>query len=134
LTTLDPDTADIKLADFGLARDNRKDKSLSKNIGTPYYQAPEMSGQGEYCHKVDVYSLGLVFFEIFEGRGLVNYDFISNGDKYKMKNFGCVFTDRTPPAARSLISRMTAVRPEERISIEQAAKDPFFVSGAPGDI
>jgi translation initiation factor 2-alpha kinase 4 len=75
----------VKIGDFGLARrgtqnveamsqsiiiterDVREEASMTLDIGTPVYVAPELLQKGgpvKYNSKVDVYSLGIVFFEM----------------------------------------------------------------------
>ncbi|KAJ3020381.1 UNVERIFIED_CONTAM: hypothetical protein HDU68_010217, partial [Siphonaria sp. JEL0065] len=77
----------VKIGDFGLARKgtnpielmssslilggsidtNREDGTMTQEIGTPVYVAPELLVRGaavKYNSKVDVYSLGIVFFEM----------------------------------------------------------------------
>lgn len=58
------DDGDYKLGDFGIARivDECQD-SASTGIGTPEYAAPEQ-GSGRYDMRVDIYSLGLVLYEL----------------------------------------------------------------------
>ncbi|KAJ3276953.1 hypothetical protein HDV01_000005 [Terramyces sp. JEL0728] len=72
----------VKIGDFGLATAKREfnlaqskmslassemleDLSLTSDIGTPVYIAPEILARtGKYNSKVDMYSLGIVFFEM----------------------------------------------------------------------
>ncbi|KAI2782056.1 serine/threonine-protein kinase gcn2 [Daldinia loculata] len=67
----------VKIGDFGLATAGNfaVDKSaagsldtgdLTRSIGTSYYVAPEVrrTGGGSYTSKVDMYSLGIIFFEM----------------------------------------------------------------------
>lgn len=58
----------VRIADFGLAR-AAEDQHDAKTIeGTPAYMAPEQfSGRGESI-KSDLYSLGLVLYELFTGK------------------------------------------------------------------
>lgn len=59
------DDGDYKLGDFGIARilDKCPGSYASTGIGTPEYAAPEQ-GTGTYDMRVDIYSLGLVLFEL----------------------------------------------------------------------
>ena len=56
----------IKLADFGLARAfGVPIKTLTHEVLTLWYRAPEiLLGQKEYSTPVDIWSLGLIFFEM----------------------------------------------------------------------
>ncbi|MCO5558762.1 hypothetical protein L7F22_012348 [Adiantum nelumboides] len=78
-----------KIADFGLAKLMARDVSAVATIarGTPGYIAPEfwMGGEGEISTKFDVYSFGMVLFELISGR----------------KNFenGCCFPEEAFEAA-----------------------------------
>jgi HAMP domain-containing protein/predicted Ser/Thr protein kinase len=68
-----PETGDLKIMDFGIARlsevKNAKGMTSTGTVmGTPDYMAPEQA-QGEGADfRADIYSLGVVFYEIFTGR------------------------------------------------------------------
>lgn len=76
--SLGPDKINnVKIGDFGLATTGHfaVDKSvaanldtsdLTRSVGTSYYVAPEVrrAGGGSYTSKVDMYSLGIIFFEM----------------------------------------------------------------------
>jgi len=56
----------VKVCDFGLS-EFREDQQISTNtkpIGTPLYMAPEVMQRGEITEKVDVYSFGILLWEI----------------------------------------------------------------------
>lgn len=59
------DDGDYKLGDFGISRimDKCTSSYASTSIGTPEYAAPEQ-GSGTYDKRVDIYSLGLVLYEM----------------------------------------------------------------------
>jgi predicted Ser/Thr protein kinase len=64
----------VKIADFGLARllgqapDNFTLTGSHQIMGTPRYMAPEqMEGSHEVDHRADLYSLGVVFYEMLTG-------------------------------------------------------------------
>jgi serine/threonine-protein kinase len=55
-----------RITDFGLARMDHELRIIT--AGTPSYMAPEQISRGEVSAKSDIYSLGLVFYEIFTGK------------------------------------------------------------------
>lgn len=64
----------VKIADFGLAKmqsDKATDYTLTGThqvMGTPRYMAPEqMEGSRSVDHRADIYSLGVVFYEMLTG-------------------------------------------------------------------
>ncbi len=57
----------VKILDFGLASAAMYDDNLLKS-GTPKYSAPEQKRRGaKVDHRADIYSLGVILFEIFTG-------------------------------------------------------------------
>ena len=54
-----------KIADFGLSRFIKDDETMTNNIGTPHWMAPELLGPtGSYDSKVDVYAYAILLWEI----------------------------------------------------------------------
>lgn len=58
------DTTDIKISDFGLSRLYQKSCILSGHLGTCYWMAPEIIVRKRYSTKVDVYSYGIIIWEV----------------------------------------------------------------------
>jgi tRNA A-37 threonylcarbamoyl transferase component Bud32 len=65
----------VKIADFGLARlldaspEGATLTGTRQVMGTPHYMAPEqMQGSHEVDHRADIYSLGVVFYEMLTGQ------------------------------------------------------------------
>ncbi|KAH9673326.1 protein kinase domain-containing protein [Citrus sinensis] len=73
---LTPDQKSLKLADFGLAREETVTEMMTAETGTYRWMAPELYStvtlrQGEkkhYNNKVDVYSFGIVLWELLTNR------------------------------------------------------------------
>ena len=106
-----------KIADFGIARFEGKNKNLTEAIGTPQYMAPELISSTSYDLKVDVYSYGLILYEMCE---LVKpfQDMSINEIFKKVVDRGerPPFSNKTPQILRSLIEKCWAQNPEERPS------------------
>jgi HAMP domain-containing protein len=60
-------TGVVKLMDFGVARRSRAGSS-KEVIGTPRYASPEHARGAELDERSDLYSLGVVMFEMFAGQ------------------------------------------------------------------
>nr|XP_043635289.1 uncharacterized protein LOC122606497 isoform X2 [Erigeron canadensis] len=62
-----------KIADFGLSKfhhvDEQEKTHISNNVaGTPYYVCPAYLKNGKFKRAIDIYSFGVVFFEILSGK------------------------------------------------------------------
>ena len=56
---------DVKIGDFGIAKSLTKTKSNAMTIiGTPYYFSPEIINGEPYNYKTDIWSLGVVLYEM----------------------------------------------------------------------
>lgn len=63
----------VKVLDFGVAKmvASEEDERLTRTgmtIGTPRYMAPEQAGDGNADHRSDIYSLGVILFEVLTGQ------------------------------------------------------------------
>lgn len=61
----------VALIDFGLARRMRRAVHLDSSgliSGTPYYMSPEQGHGDEVDRRADLYSLGIIFYEMLTGR------------------------------------------------------------------
>lgn len=74
-----------KITDFGLSRllknkciianyhkMNQKNYDLSQNVGSYRYMAPEIKLNNNYNYKIDIWSLGIIFYELFENKRFIN--------------------------------------------------------------
>ena len=59
----------VKLCDFGFARCMSNDTIVLTSIkGTPLYMSPELVKEQPYDHRADLWSLGVILYELYTGR------------------------------------------------------------------
>jgi serine/threonine-protein kinase len=68
----------VRITDFGLAGFARELKGITVHGGTPGYMAPEQLEGGALSPRSDIYSLGLVLYELFTGRPAFRAESISD--------------------------------------------------------
>ncbi len=116
----------VKLMDFGIAGG----KVLSRltmtgaRVGTPVYMSPEQARGLKIDHRSDIYSLGLVFYEMLTGQTAFKggYEAIVHQQIFQTPAPPRQLNLRVPKLLDSLVMRMIAKDPDERpslIEIEQ---------------
>lgn len=68
LVSKDEDNFDIKIADLGFAQEFDREQGLELVLGTPLYMAPELVLHQKYNEKVDVWSLGVITYQLLTGK------------------------------------------------------------------
>ena len=116
----------IKLTDFGFSdylpkkhNNNLTKNLLSEQLGTPQYAAPEIYEGKEYDSKVDLWSLGVVLYNMINGTQLFGHskgDNIKNDVLYKKINF----TNFKNPLLKNLAMKLLERNPEKRLNACQA--------------
>ena len=117
---------EVKIVDFAIAA-REGHHANGTVVGTPYYMSPEQWKAGLITTKSDVYSLGLVVFELLVG--VHPYGPTDSSDA-----FGTVFQaasagvspttlERVPSWARNLVARMLYAEPEARPVMAEVAAE-----------
>ncbi|CAD8205041.1 unnamed protein product [Paramecium pentaurelia] len=103
----------IKVIDFGFAA-NLKFGSVSSVCGTPGYYAPEVLRQKESSFNSDMFSVGVVLFNLITNQPML---------KSKMYNAQKFVADEE---AADLLKKMLEVDPNKRITAAQALDHPYL--------
>jgi len=109
----------VKLADFGIAR-ILTDATISRTgtvVGTPNYMSPEQVSGGEVTPRSDLFSLGVVLYELttkhkpFDGESITAI-------MYNVVNLtppaASHYTEEVPEAMDQVLARAMHKRPEQR--------------------
>jgi serine/threonine protein kinase len=59
---------DIKISDFGVALHSGGDHTHLQGVGSPAYMSPEQVQDKELSHQTDIYSLGVVLYQLLTGK------------------------------------------------------------------
>jgi serine/threonine protein kinase len=152
---LDPETAVLKLCDFGSAKVLVRGEPNVSYICSRYYRAPELIfGATDYTSEIDVWSAGCVLAElmlgqpIFPGNSGVDQlveiiKILGTPTREQIKEMNPNYTDfkfpqvkahpwskvfrpRTPPDATSLVSKLLEYTPFKRLNPLEACAHSFF--------
>lgn len=112
----------VKLMDFGIAGG----KVLSRltmtgaRVGTPVYMSPEQARGLKIDHRSDIYSLGLVFYEMLTGQTAFKggYEAIVHQQIFQTPPPPRQINLKVPKSLDQLVMRMIAKEADERPSLE----------------
>ena len=129
------DTLHLKIGDFGLA--TRAQSGLvqrhSSVCGTPNYMPPEVIKKLAYSFEVDVWSSGVLLFNLLAGRcpftGETQKDTYENivALRYRMP-------DNLSLSAQDLLRRMLCPKQRDRIRLEAILAHPFLSGFTPSSL
>jgi len=118
----------VTLTDFGIAKAAGETRLTRTGmlVGTPEYMSPEQAEGKPIDHRTDVYSLGVVLYELLTGRVPFRTDTPLSTLLQHAKN--------PPPSPRTLVPTLS--REVERVVLKALSKDPnkrYQTSGALGE-
>jgi len=132
----------IRITDFGLASVAASIQGADARAGTPAYMAPEQLAGREVTTKSDIYSLGLILYEILTGKRA--FDAATFPELMKLRESGAITSPSTlvrdlDPLIERVILRCLELEPEKRPSsaLQVAAAlpggDPLAAALAAGE-
>ena len=115
----------VKLCDFGFARAMSSNTMVLTSIkGTPLYMAPELVQEQPYNHTVDLWSLGVILYELFVGQPPFYTNSIYSLIQ-KIVRDAIVWPENMSPAFRSFLKGLLNKRPGERLAWPDLLDHPF---------
>ena len=120
-----------KLIDFGWSNYlNRKNMKRTTICGTPVYLAPELVNNIGHDHRVDIWCIGVLMFELLTGQPPWMGDDVQTL-KYNISMMNIKWKKNMDPDAVDLIKKTLRYNPEERISLRNMLMHPFFTKFFP---
>ena len=116
----------IKLCDFGWAKELTLE-NRSTFCGTVEYMAPEIVGSENYDYSVDIWSLGILLYELLFGHS----PFKANNTKniiLNIKTHELTYDDKNKKISNSckdLIKKLLDSNPQKRLKIKDILEHPF---------
>ncbi len=132
----------IRITDFGLAALATTVDGDSARAGTPEYMAPEQLRGEQASRASDIYSLGLLIYELYTGRKIHNASSVKELMAIQRSGSGVSWTDAPAdfdPAVKHVIERCiehdAALRPQSALTVAAALPggDPLAAALAAGE-
>ena len=115
----------IKICDFGFAR-AIENKTMIRSIkGTPLYMAPELLKESPYNHKADLWSLGVIIYELYVGQP----PFYTNSFPTlinKINNENIKYPDSMSSQFKDLLKGLLSKNPKDRFDWNRIIDHQFL--------
>ena len=127
------DDGTLKILDFGWSNYiEEKNKKRMTYAGTVLYQAPEMIESKIHDHTIDIWSVGVLMFELLTGRDPFSPD-VYKGSEEDIKNEikmrvikGKYESKQHDPLATQLIKNILKYEPRKRFTLDRIMKDTWM--------
>ncbi|OIW21789.1 hypothetical protein TanjilG_10829 [Lupinus angustifolius] len=115
----------VKLCDFGFARAMSTNTVVLRSIkGTPLYMAPELVREQPYNHTVDLWSLGVILYELFVGQPPFYTNSVYALIRHIVKD-PVKYPDRMSLNFKSFLKGLLNKAPESRLTWPALLEHPF---------
>jgi len=117
----------LKLCDFGWAKELTLE-NRSTFCGTMEYMAPEIVGSENYDYSVDIWSLGILLYEMLFGHSPFNGK-DTNNIILNIKSHELNYDDTNKKISNSckdLIQKLLNMNPQKRLKIKDILEHPFI--------
>ena len=117
----------LKLIDFGFAEYCKPNEFMKEQLGTPQYAAPEIFEEKPYTNKVDIWSTGVVLYNMING--MQPFSSNINTIKEQVLTREIDFSGFTNPGLKELCQSMLERDPNKRCNAFQALDKLKLIGG-----
>ncbi|KAK9724806.1 hypothetical protein RND81_05G099900 [Saponaria officinalis] len=115
----------VKLCDFGFARAMSMNTVVLRSIkGTPLYMAPELVREQPYNHTVDLWSLGVILYELYVGQPPFYTNTVYALIRHIIKD-PVKYPENISPDFKSFLKGLLNKVPQQRLSWPALLEHPF---------
>ncbi|KAL8142701.1 hypothetical protein V2J09_015733 [Rumex salicifolius] len=123
----------VKLCDFGFARAMSANTFVLRSIkGTPLYMAPELVREQPYNHTADLWSLGVILYELFVGKPPFYTNSVYQLIRHIVRD-PVEYPDNMSQEFKSFLMGLLNKAPQQRLSWPALLEHPF-VKGTTVDV
>ena len=120
----------VMLCDFGFARAMSPQTTVLTSIkGTPLYMAPELVQEQPYNHTVDLWSLGIILYELYCGQPPFYTNNIYSLIQLIVQH-DVAFPPNMSPPFKAFLGGLLTKRPDHRLQWPRLLHHPFLAADA----
>lgn len=120
----------LKISDFGLSRIKSQNEVLETVCGSPLYMAPEILHFQHYDEKIDMWSIGIILFELLHGyppfHGRSNVQLLRNIRSCTHLPFSELILSGLQSDCVDMCSRLLSIQPGNRMSFDEFYQHDFL--------
>uniref|UniRef100_A0A7N0U9H6 non-specific serine/threonine protein kinase n=1 Tax=Kalanchoe fedtschenkoi TaxID=63787 RepID=A0A7N0U9H6_KALFE len=117
--------SNVKLCDFGFARAMSTNTVVLRSIkGTPLYMAPELVTEKPYNHTVDLWSLGVILYELYVGQPPFYTNSVYALIRHIIKD-PVKYPESMSPEFKSFLKGLLNKVPQDRLTWPALLQHPF---------
>lgn len=115
----------LKIADFGFAKETQPQDMSSTICGSPLYMSPQLLNMTEYSPKADIWSLGVIMYEMVTGNKPIEannqFELMHNVRNHKIRIPAFLSGN-----CKSLLKGLLRKEEGKRLDINDVLTHPFF--------
>lgn len=117
----------LKIIDFGFSYQNKIGDELYGTIcGTPIYMSPELLSGKPYSKKSDIWSLGIISYELFHSKNPYGKPRNIQELMYNIKNCKILFKANISNEFLDFLNKTIVINVNERLDFNEVLKHPWF--------